>query len=320
VNYYERYCGDYARDTAHLSLEQHGAYTVLLDVQYSTERGLPEPYADLYRICRAMSKAEQATVRAVADAFFPVIDGLRWNKRARVDIAEAQARIAAARSNGNKGGRPKKKTQQKPTGFSTETQQEPSENPAKTHAGEASPYAIPHTPANAKEQCVAVAPTPAKPISAVSIHGTRLDPLWVLPPPWAEWALAERPDWTIADVELVGLSFRDHWHSMAGARAKKADWLATWRNWVRNERRNYRTRPDSLPTLAERRSKTIDQVISQGKPNGRDIIGVADRVDRQVVPALSVDLRKPGANDVRGGGPGGPDPNLGTGVGTLPSQ
>jgi hypothetical protein len=30
--------------------------------------------------------------------------------------------------------------------------------------------------------------------------------------------------------------FRDYWLAKAGAHARKVDWLATWRNWVRNER------------------------------------------------------------------------------------
>ncbi|AYQ89318.1 DUF1376 domain-containing protein [Burkholderia gladioli] len=29
MNYYERYCGDYQRDTAHLSLTEHGAFADL---------------------------------------------------------------------------------------------------------------------------------------------------------------------------------------------------------------------------------------------------------------------------------------------------
>lgn len=136
MNYYERYCGDYARDTAKLTLAQHGAYTLMLDTYYATERALPAAYPDLYRICRAMTKAEQEAVRAVADEFFPVSgDGLRHNDRADEVIKDAQPRIAAARENGRHGGRPRRPpdenpdiTQEKPSGFSDQ-------NPAETHAG-----------------------------------------------------------------------------------------------------------------------------------------------------------------------------------------
>lgn len=155
MNYYERYCGDYARDTAHLELGDHGAYTLMLDTYYSTEKPLPAAYEPLYRICRAMSKLEQASVRKVADEFFPVgADGLRHNKRADADIADAQPRIAAARANGGKGGRPRKKPKTNPD----ETQPKPSglplANPAETQSGEASPNATHQHSPNEKENAV----------------------------------------------------------------------------------------------------------------------------------------------------------------------
>lgn len=37
-------------------------------------------------------------------------------------------------------------------------------------------------------------------------------------------------------VKEVADTFRDYWLSAAGAKGRKADWLATWRNWVRNQR------------------------------------------------------------------------------------
>lgn len=112
MNYYERYCGDYQRDTAHLSLAEHGAYTMLLDTYFSVEKPLPESLASLYRVCRAMTRIEQQAVRTVAEQFFPVseIDGLRHNHRADREIIKARPKIEAARINGRKGGRPPKES------------------------------------------------------------------------------------------------------------------------------------------------------------------------------------------------------------------
>ncbi|MCT6719453.1 YdaU family protein [Acidovorax sp. K2F] len=118
MNFYKRYPADYGRKTARLTLAQHGAYTLLLDEIYSTEAPLPGPFDELYRICRAMSKPEQEAVRVIAELFFPLgDDGLRRNQRATEEITEAAPAIEAARLNGKKGGRPRKETQQKPTGF-----------------------------------------------------------------------------------------------------------------------------------------------------------------------------------------------------------
>lgn len=62
---------------------------------------------------------------------------------------------------------------------------------------------------------------------------TRLPDGWVLPKAWGEWALSERPDFTEADVRREAECFADHWRAKAGADARKVDWQATWRNWVR---------------------------------------------------------------------------------------
>ena len=125
MNYYERYCGDYQRDTAHLSLAEHGAYTMLLDTYFSVEKPLARELPSLYRVCRAMTRIEQQAVKTVAEQFFPVseIDGLRHNQRADREIAKARPKIEAARINGRKGGRPLKNEARKETGQGM--QQEP---------------------------------------------------------------------------------------------------------------------------------------------------------------------------------------------------
>lgn len=118
MNYYERHLGDYAKDTGHLSMLEHGAYTLLLDRYYSTEHGIPADQA--HRIARARSKEERAAVDAVLAEFFTLTDGIWTKGRVEEEIAAASVRINAAKVNGKKGGRPKKSpegTQEKPTGF-----------------------------------------------------------------------------------------------------------------------------------------------------------------------------------------------------------
>lgn len=137
MNFWKRYPGDYGRDTAHLSLAQHGAYGLLLDHYYSTERALPGDVEALHRICRAFTADERAAVEAVANEFFPVgPDGLRHNGRADKQIPIERKAIDAARTNGKSGGRPIKSTaepDQNPTGYEGETKpitgSEPDQNP-----------------------------------------------------------------------------------------------------------------------------------------------------------------------------------------------
>lgn len=106
MNYYKRHIGDYAKDTGHLSLLEHGVYTVLLDRLYGSERAIPKDA--VYRITRATTKAERAAVDAVLREFFdPEPEG--WmHGRVRQEMDEAAERADANRENGKKGGRPKK--------------------------------------------------------------------------------------------------------------------------------------------------------------------------------------------------------------------
>lgn len=142
MNYYEHHLGDYAKDTGHLSMLEHGAYRILLDRYYSTERGIPADQA--HRLARARSDEECRAVDVVLEEFFDLVDGTWIHRRVEREIVAANKRISAAQENGKKGGRPPKKpkcsdseTQQKPSGLSvgsdSETQQKAHQAPSTKH-------------------------------------------------------------------------------------------------------------------------------------------------------------------------------------------
>ncbi|WP_371763364.1 helix-turn-helix domain-containing protein [Massilia sp.] len=64
--------------------------------------------------------------------------------------------------------------------------------------------------------------------------GTRLPKDWMPSFDDARFCAEQRPD---LNIDQVADSFRDYWTARAGKDATKVDWPATWRNWVRNERR-----------------------------------------------------------------------------------
>lgn len=68
INYYERHIGDYLKDTAHLSLLEHGVYTRLMDVYYTREGAIPA--AEVARLIGARSKDERQALAAVLSEFF----------------------------------------------------------------------------------------------------------------------------------------------------------------------------------------------------------------------------------------------------------
>lgn len=74
-----------------------------------------------------------------------------------------------------------------------------------------------------------------KPIASKS-KGKVLPNDWVLPKAWGEWAKTEKPNFSNEQIRLIADIFKDHWLSNSNqANAKKSDWEAAWRNWIRKQ-------------------------------------------------------------------------------------
>lgn len=131
MNYYNRHIGDYARDTAHLTFAEDGAYNRMLDHYYTTEAPLPLDRTLLYRKLRARSKADRDIVDALLVEFFrEAADG--WHKkRCDEEIEKYQRKAEKNRENGKQGGRPPKNP--------TETQMVSKRNPNETLASSQEP-------------------------------------------------------------------------------------------------------------------------------------------------------------------------------------
>jgi uncharacterized protein YdaU (DUF1376 family) len=99
VNYYERHIGDYLKDTAHLSLLEHGIYGRLLDVYYTREGAIPVAQAE--RLIGVRSKDEKAALANVLEEFFTVDADALHHARCDREIARYQdkQRKAAASAN-----------------------------------------------------------------------------------------------------------------------------------------------------------------------------------------------------------------------------
>jgi hypothetical protein len=54
-----------------------------------------------------------------------------------------------------------------------------------------------------------------------------------VPDEWVKFCKQERPD---LDPARTFAKFGDYWRGKGGQAGRKLDWLATWRNWVREER------------------------------------------------------------------------------------
>jgi len=93
---YLRHLGDYAKDTKHLSMLEHGAYNQMLDWCYAAEKPLPSDEKALFRLCSAFDKAEQQAVRSIRDEFFVLTQDGYTQKRVMEEIADYRDKAAKA--------------------------------------------------------------------------------------------------------------------------------------------------------------------------------------------------------------------------------
>lgn len=220
------------------------------------------PAAGLQGICRYVGDAQSFESAMEQSGFIKrtggEIEATGW--------AEYNASLIAAWSNGSKGGRPPKP---RPDG-SDKTHGNPPGNPPVTHGqtdksredkskeksvvnqGESGANALP--PASRSDRS----------------RASRLPTDWLLPKTWGDWALLERPDWNADQVRKVAEQFRDHWLAKGGADARKADWEATWRNWVRREKslsgaanRQTGTAPINKQEALEARNRAVAERLAQ---------------------------------------------------------
>jgi hypothetical protein len=114
----------------------------------------------------------------------------------------------------------------------------------------------------------------APPAQTDSKNGTRLPADWQISKEWGEWALTEKPNWTADDVRRVAADFKDYWLANANkAKSKKADWLATWRIWVRSPLNEIKTaKVTQFATAAEQRAANTQKAVDEFLGDGSTVI------------------------------------------------
>jgi len=108
MHYYQHNIGDYRRDTAHLTLLEHGVYRQLMDQYYLNEKPLPLDLDKLYRLMSVHTEEEKNAIKNVLEDFFMEVKDGYTHKRIQDTIQEYHLKSEVYRTNGKKGGRPKK--------------------------------------------------------------------------------------------------------------------------------------------------------------------------------------------------------------------
>lgn len=224
MNYYERHIGDYLKDTAHLSLLEHGVYTRLMDVYYTREGAIPA--AEVARLVGARSKDEREALQAVLGEFFQLVDGAHAQARCDREIARFKDKQAKAkRSADARWAKPETQT---------EGNADASPDAMRTHSEGNAPRARPQSPDTSKE-LPPIPPEGGKKSAAVGLKA------WVD----AVKAKGEKPipesDPVFAYAEEVGipsdflrLAWQEFRHRYSQPDSKRyRDWRAVFRKAVR---------------------------------------------------------------------------------------
>ena len=131
MHYYQFHIADFALHTSHLTLEEEAIYRRLLDYYYDTELPIPKETQPVIRRLRLVYHAD--IVDQILSEFFVLQDDGWHNLRADIEITEYHNKAIIARTNGKKGGRPKKtqgqKTQPVILGYEKITQTKANQEP-----------------------------------------------------------------------------------------------------------------------------------------------------------------------------------------------
>lgn len=259
MHYYQFNIGEYASHTRHLSPIEDLAYRRLLDLSYTTELPLIKDIRQLTRLIN-LRDYQQETEDVLKEFFLETDDG--WiNNRVIKEIDKTGRKSEAAKNSAA-------------IRWDNERKAKKMQQQCEDHAN------APEINANAPEIDATNNPLPItnnqepntqyqEPIknmevititeisnvisaekSAPAKKGKSLDKDWQLPKDWGEWALSERPELNADQIRKIAENFKDHWLANANqAKSKKADWEATWRVWVRNQKSSTVTQ---FKTKAER--------------------------------------------------------------------
>lgn len=214
MKHYPHHIGDFDRATRHLSRIERSIYRDLMDLYYDTELMLP---LDTKWICRrilATSNDESTGVQQVLNEFFDKTATGWYHSRCEEELEKYRSNNSQ-KAEAGKASAAKRALMRQQALNTRSTDDERQSNGDSTNQSTINQS----TNQPLKEKA--------------SPSGSRLSADWSLPWDWKQWAEQERPD---LDVIKQAASFADYWHGIAGNKGRKLDWLATWRNWIRNAR------------------------------------------------------------------------------------
>lgn len=237
------FCGDYISDTQHFTLEQHGAYLMLLMVTWRNN-GQPLPDDDDL-ICRYLHVGKDRWIKKIRPAIEPKFDLSEGTWRS-VRLEKEWKYVAASRALQSEKGkksaqaRALKNNETDPTvvdlRLEPEANPQPQPQPQLKQDTEASASVGALPPAPAHE--LSVIDQAKKPRKSQKVK-SKLPKDWALPMEWGQWAMGEGAG--EQQIRRAADRFKSH---HVGSGTLKADWREIWCNWIRSDlERNSNVKP-----------------------------------------------------------------------------
>jgi len=245
VHYYHHHIGDFIKATARLTDAQSMAYLRLIWMYYDRERPLPD---DIEALAFQLG-IDEKTVQLILVSYFRLEDGCWHHTRCDAEIKEYKQLIHKRSKAGKASAEHRANTSSTPVEQVSDTQ----------------PTDVQLT--NNQE------PITNNHIKEKRSRGSRFD-LQEMPDSWIDFCKQERPD---LEPRKTFDAFRDYWIAQPGSKGLKADWTATWRNWIRNTR----VSPNSQPAKQDRK---MDLLMGRRQP---DVVTVIDADYQERLNALS---------------------------------
>lgn len=246
--YYPRYPRDFIEGTIGMSFEEKAAYSLVLDLIYMRNGRLPDDSRYIAGLLGVSVRRWNTLRKALLDARkLKVIGEFLTNDRAIIELK--RLRKFQDKQSENRTGSSKNSDLEKPRSNHTDTYTDITPPPPSSRESVPPTKSTPETPAaeplpdpldipefldrRRKPEAAQLDLAPDPPPKPDKARGSRLPDDWQ-PGPEAR-NFAHKLGLTDAEIDNVAERFRDHWHGKSGAAARKASWLATWRNWVRND-------------------------------------------------------------------------------------
>jgi uncharacterized protein YdaU (DUF1376 family) len=222
--------GDFMKSTRGWPLTARGVYRELLDAQWDMGR-LPMAPEEL-RIMIGATEEEWAIAWPYVEAKFPGSKGrCRANVRLEIHRSKSQLLTAGKKkgaqiTNLKRWGKDRSAIAQRDAQRSLPyPSPSPSPSPSQIRAVSETPDS-----ASPPESASQAAPAGAADVPAKK-RGSRISRPFFVTKAMRDWAKREAP--TATDLDAITREFVDYWIAVPGQRGCKLDWVATWRNRVR---------------------------------------------------------------------------------------